>query len=465
MPIGCVTYTITHFFSKEICAAQTLPPEKNGRILKFRFNYKEKTMIDSKAPAFDNGINQAEIKTTAYSWFISILCMAAFGVSIIARFVWTTAIPVAYEDLGINMAAAGGLMTAFFFGQALANFLTGGLVDRYGPKLIMALGIVFTGIFTIAIPFSSSYPVLFVLRVLAGACAGPIFAAMSKYQLSWFAPGNRATAMGIMMMAINVGSVFSNAVFAPVIQNKSWQHAFTYSGIIALAVGIIFFIFAKEKGIAALRIVRKQMTAEEKKEDSAKFKAVVFKKSFLIGTIASFLNNGASLAFMTYIMTFLTRVQGMGIGEAGTLLGGTYAVGIFAGSLSGITADLLKNKKLTAILGGIAMVVTTLMIIYAKSTAVLLIVISIRTLLSMTTQTPLNTLQAESVMGPFVGRAMGIYNGVAQSGSVVFPLVFGFILDVSGMNFRLLFIGTAISFAVVAVLVGFMDEKKSPRKK
>jgi sugar phosphate permease len=139
----------------------------------------------------------------------------------------------------------------------------------------MALGTVFTGIFTMAIPFSRSYPVLFVLRVLAGVCAGPVFAAMNKYQLAWFAPGNRATAMGIMMMAINVGSVVANAVFAPVIQNKGGQYAFTYSGIVAVVGGIIFFIFGKEKGVAALRTSRKQMTAEEKKEDGTKFKAVI----------------------------------------------------------------------------------------------------------------------------------------------------------------------------------------------
>jgi MFS family permease len=83
----------------------------------------------------------------------------------------------------------------------------------------------------------------------------------------------------------------------------------------------------------------------------------------------------------------------------------------------------------------------------------------------MTTQTPLNTLQAESAIGPFIGRAMGIYNGVAQSGSVVFPLVFGFILDVSGMNFRLLFIGTSVVFLIVTVLVGFMDETKIAEKR
>jgi MFS family permease len=422
-------------------------------------------MSDVKQTAPGNGMNPGEIKTTPYSWFIAFLCMAAFGVSVIARFVWTTAIPVAHGDLGINMAAAGGLITAFFFGASIANFLTGGLVDRYGPRLIMTLGTVFTGIFTIAIPFSRNYPVLFVLRVLAGVCAGPVFAAMGKYQLAWFAPVNRATAMGIMMMAINVGSVFANAVFAPVIQNKGWQYAFTYSGIVAVAVGIIFFISGKEKGVAALRTGGKKMTAEEKKEDGTKFKAVILKKSFLIGTAASFLNNGASLAFMTYIITFLVQVQGLSLGEAGALLGGTYAIGIFAGGFSGIVADLLKNKKLTGILGGIVMAVTTLLVIFSKNTIVLLIVISIRAFLTMLTQTPLNTLQVESSMGPYVGRAMGIYNGVAQSGSVVFPLVFGFILDISGMNFRLLFIGTAIAFVLVAVLVGFMDEARVSTQK
>jgi sugar phosphate permease len=415
-------------------------------------------MSDAKtAPVSSASVN--EIKTTPYSWFIAILVALTYGVSFISRNVWSTAIPVAHESLGITMAAAGGLMTAFYIGYVVSNFITGFMVDKIGPRLTLGIATLLTGIFTLLIPLAPSYAVIFLLRVAAGFTSGPLFAGVTKYQTSWFSPATRATAMGLMMSGVSLGSVVATSIFAPIIENQSWRHGFAYAGIIAIVIAVLFYIFAKEQGAAAVRSSKTQ-TGDEKKAQSEGLKKVILRRSFIIGTIVCFLSIGANMAYQTYIMIFFTRTRGLSMTVAGAILGGTYAIGLFSGTLSGIIADLLKRKKLVCIIGAISSVVTTVLIMLVDSTAALAVILGARVLLGAFMGTPLNALQAEAAAGPFVGRAMGIYNGIAQSGSIIFPLVFGFILDVSGMNFQLLFMGITITMALIAVLVCFMDERK-----
>ncbi|MDR2517016.1 MAG: MFS transporter [Spirochaetaceae bacterium] len=413
-------------------------------------------MSDAKAAP---QANLNEVKTTPYSWFVAILVALTYGVSFMSRNVWSTAIPVAHESLGITMAAAGGLMTAFYIGYVISNFITGFMVDKIGPRLTLALATLLTGVFTLLIPLAPNYAAIFLFRVAAGFTSGPLFAGVTKYQISWFSPATRATAMGLMMSGVSLGSVVATSVFAPVIQNKSWQHGFTYAGLTAVVIAVLFYLFAKEQGAAAVRSSKK-LSAEEKKAQSAGLKSILFRRSFIIGTVVCFLSIGANMAYQTYIMMFFTRTRGLSLTVAGAILGGTYAIGLFSGTLSGVVADLLKRKKLVCIIGAISSVILTSLIMTVNSTAALTVILGARVLLGAFMGTPLNALQSEAAAGPFVGRAMGIYNGIAQSGSIIFPLIFGFLLDVSGMNFRLLFIGITLTMVLIAFLILFMDEKR-----
>jgi predicted MFS family arabinose efflux permease len=255
----------------------------------------------------------------------------------------------------------------------------------------------------------------------------------------------------------------ASAVFAPIIQYQSWQHGFTYGGLFAVVVAVIFYLFAKEQGAGLQRTVRSKDPAQ-KAAQKAGLKAVVVNKSFILGTIACFLNIGANMGYTTYLMVFLTGTRGFTLTEAGAIVGGTFAVGLVSGPLSGVVADVLKSKKMVCLAGAIVTVILTILIIVADSVAFLVVVLAARVLLQSLLGTPLNALQAQAAAGPYVGRAMGIYNGVAQTGSVLFPVVFGVILDLTNMNFGAIFIIITATVGVVGFLIMFMTEKAAPQK-
>jgi MFS family permease len=405
----------------------------------------------------------AEESVSSYSWVIAVLCMATYTFSFVCRNVWSTAIPVAAPALNLSMTAAGGLMTAYYVGYVASNILTGPVVDSMGPRRVLAAASFFTGLFTILIRFADGYAAIFLLRVCAGIASGPLFAGVVKFQLAWFTQKFRATAMGFILSGSVIGAMVASGVFAPIIQDKGWQAAFTYAGAMTLALGVIFFYFAKERGTALTNGARKEVGAEKSGIARAGLLLVVRQRSFVIGSLVCALAIGANQGFTTYFLVYLTRVQKMSLAVAGTLLAGTLSIGLVSGTLSGITSDLIGSRKKACYIGAAGAALGTFALLYTTNIKMLAVVLVLRGMLGALLGVPLNTLQAEAAAGPYAGRAMGIYNGIAQLGAVVFPLATGLILDTTGHDFFYVLTAVAVTQMICGVLVIFMKETVKAR--
>ena len=74
----------------------------------------------------------------------------------------------------------------------------------------------------------------------------------------------------------------------------------------------------------------------------------------------------------------------------------------------------------------------------------------------------MNTLMAESFAGPYAGRVMGIYNMICQLGSVIFPVVLGLVLDISGSFFAVM---STIACTYLVMLFGATQMKETMKSK
>lgn len=409
-----------------------------------------------------------ELPTSAYSWIIAALLLLSYAVSFIDRNAWSTAIPLAAPALKISMTAAGGLMTAFYIGYVASNFGSGYFIDRYGPRLCMGGGALLTGLFTLLIPFAHSYSMLFAFRVAAGVGSGPLFAAGVKYQLGWFSKSNRATAMGLMMTGPAVGAAIASGLLAPVMRSSGWQTGFTWAGAMTLVLAVAIFVLGKERGAAKASGPKKVVLSAGNQvgtgsESTMKtFITLIRRRSYIIGCIACFLSIGAGQGFTTWIIVYFTKARGFSLVAAGGILAAHSLAQMFSPTVSGLLSDLLKRRKPVCIIGGATMFVTIVGLAIVTNTALLWGIMLIKGSITSFLGVPLNVLQAESVSGSHQsGSAMGFYNGVAQLGSVVFPLGLGIVLDATGNNFFIVLITVALAYALSATLISFMDEKRA----
>src|SRR3989304_6261035 len=80
--------------------------------------------------------------------------------------------PFLQEDLHITRAEVGFLASAFSAGTMLTLLPTGWLADRFGVRLLLALGPGFSGLFFIAAGRASSYSMVVLAVLVPGPGAG-----------------------------------------------------------------------------------------------------------------------------------------------------------------------------------------------------------------------------------------------------------------------------------------------------
>ena len=151
----------------------------------------------------------------------------------------------------------GWILSAFALGYALSQIPAGVVVDRFGPRLVLALIVgvwsLFTGLTGLAFGFIS----LLVIRTLFGMAEAGAWPACARAFYSWLPPGERGFAKSVNMSGSRLGSAFALPAVAWLITALGWHAAF---GVLA-AAGLVW----ARAGISGSGIRRKRRTASPRK--------------------------------------------------------------------------------------------------------------------------------------------------------------------------------------------------------
>lgn len=410
--------------------------------------------------------NDQEVSLTRYSWLIVGIAMLAFAATSVTRVAWSCAIPIAAPELKLSMAQAGALMSAFYFGSVPVSFLSGVFIDRFGPKLILTASMIVTGGFAFLFQAAGDYGMLFATRVLIGIGAGAVFASGTKYVLAWFPNSTRTTAMGIFITGPSVGILIATGLLPSVIQAQGWQTAFIHTGIGTLAIGVIVFLFGKEKAIAensafkAAPETKKETAAETLSEKWKQFSSGVLKRSFVIGCIVYFLSMGGSVGFTTWIIGFLMETHGFSLAVAGGTLAASSLAALLGPAIAGILSDIFKTRKAICLAGAIGTSATIIILAMANNAFIIWVFMLLKGFIPRFLNTPLSAWQAGSVARDRAGTAMGFFQGIGQIGALVYPVALGWLLDITSRNYFAVVMAVAAAYGLAGLLLLFMEEKK-----
>ncbi len=112
---------------------------------------------------------------------LALLCVASFAV-VFNNLIITPILPEISDDLGVRVAVAGLLVTAYAVAGGVAAIFSGPFIDRLGRKPVVVSGMAILTVATVASAFAPSYPLLMVARSVAGlgvACLTPaVFSAV-----------------------------------------------------------------------------------------------------------------------------------------------------------------------------------------------------------------------------------------------------------------------------------------------
>ena len=152
--------------------------------------------------------------------------------------------PAIAAGLGTDVAAVGISLASFFIGVCLGQLIYGPLMDRFGRKLPLLVGMGIYILATVGCIYSTSVEQLIIYRLIQalGGCAGMVASRAAVRDL--FPLAESAKVFSMLMLVMGSAPIIAPSIGSLVLTSFNWQAIFMVLGLITLALfaGILLFL-------------------------------------------------------------------------------------------------------------------------------------------------------------------------------------------------------------------------------
>ena len=178
------------------------------------------------------------------------------SINTIDRAALSVANPLIRHDLHLSIAQMGLLLSAFLWAYAFAQLPTGALIDRLGPRRLLAIGLAVWSTAQLLCGFVANVGQFAAARVLLGVGEAPNFPTGGRVVRDWFTLRERGFASGVFNSASYIGTGIAAPLLTFLMLAYGWRWMFSIMGALGLGVAVLWFAFYRDPAQMAL-------TAEE----------------------------------------------------------------------------------------------------------------------------------------------------------------------------------------------------------
>lgn len=331
------------------------------------------------------------------------------------------------RELELDGLSVGNLSAAYFYTYAAIQIPIGLLVDRYGPRRLMACGMAICALATAGFALSQDLALAYLCRLTVGFGAGFAFVAAATLAARWFSPGRFSQIVGMTMMLGMAGGAMGQGPLGLAVDSFGWRESLLASALPGLALALAVWLLVRDHppGSAA------PPAADGLAGLGRNLKRVVLRRQNLIIAFLGAAMSAPMLAFAGFWgVAWLMQIHGYTRPEAGTmtsllLLG--WALGAPGG---GWLSDRLRRRKAVVQAGCLLTLLTLLPLLYLPE----LPVWAMATLFLLTGLAA-GVMVISFAMARFynpveeTGAALGLVNAAVTGTGAVFQPFIGFLLD------------------------------------
>ena len=177
---------------------------------------------------------------------IIIFCVFAFGffISNLLRSITATLTPVLTSEFDLTAGNLGLLAGGYFLGFSLMQIPAGLLLDKHGPKKVLAYLLLIALVSTISFAFAKSFTGLLISRFFIGVgVAACLMGPLTGYRV-WFEDKYQQRANSWMLMVASFGFVISTLPVQILLPVIGWRFIFLLISILILLSIILILVFA-----------------------------------------------------------------------------------------------------------------------------------------------------------------------------------------------------------------------------
>src|SRR3972149_2957527 len=203
-----------------------------------------------------NEINQAKAPRLFYGW---VVVATAFCVALVAygvQYSFGIFLNPLREDFGWSVALVSGAASLFMFSRGALAILTGWATDRYGPRIIVAIGGFFLGLgLILTSQISAAWQLYIFYGLMAGFGLSVAFAPLVATTSRWFV-SKRGLEIGLVLAGIGMGTAVMSPLARYLVATYGWNWSYIIIGLLAWVIiipgALLLRRSPEEKGLLPL---------------------------------------------------------------------------------------------------------------------------------------------------------------------------------------------------------------------
>jgi sugar phosphate permease len=372
------------------------------------------------------------------------------------------------QDLGIDVADMGLLLSAFLWAYAVAQLPAGALVDRLGPRLMLTAGLSAWSLAQVLGGVVTGFGQFIGARVLLGLGEAPHFPTCARVTRDWFNVRQRGTATGIWNSASSLGTAIAVPMLTGVMFLVGWRWMFIIMGVVGLVLAAV--IYANFRNPEAVDLDGQERAVLSEGDEPGLRSAVTWddwKRLFAYRTTWGMIAGFFGTIYVTWIYTawlpgYLEMERHFTIAKTGIVGAIPFAFGVVGSICGGRLVDLLARRGVSPMnarkypMAAALLLTAGFTVIAAETPSDTLAIVSISISLFLLYIASASAWAMASVATPpnLTASIGSMQNFGGYIGGALAPTVTGFIVRASGSFVPALLTGAAI--AVVAAVLYMM---------
>lgn len=406
-------------------------------------------------------------------WLIIVTGALGLTIAYIDRSNLSVAAPFIQKEFHFSDSMKGVLLSAFFWTYAVFQLPSGWLVDRFGPRRVYALAVVWWSIWTAATALARGLGSLFGTRLLLGMGEAPVQPTNAKVVSEWFPPKERAFASSIYDTGQQLGTALSVPVITAIIAGLGWRFAFVVTGVVGLTwIALWLWVYRPPRRhrwlsraeLDHIESGTERPAATEPGAPPVRWRDLL-KHSTVWGLICGYICRAFVVYFfITWYPSYLVDARGFTIVELGVFGSIPALLAIGADWLGGAFSDYLLRRGLPLsrarkipIIGGMLLASVIALTPFVHGNLAVMVLLSFANCSSAFAAGAVLSLPTHiAPTTGTVGSVAGLQNFGSQVGGIISPIVVGFLLDATGGSYALPLLvaaAMAVAGAVIYALV------------
>jgi oxalate/formate antiporter len=177
--------------------------------------------------------------TASTRWIQLVLGLIAMMSISSPQYVWTLFTKSFQDGLGSTLADIQWTFSILIILQTWLSPIQGYLVDKFGPRLLIAVGCLMSGAGWITSAYATSLMGLYLTYGLfCGVGTGIVYIGIIGLMVRWF-PDRRGFATGMVAAGYGFGAILTTFPIDTMLKNSGYQHTLVVFGIILGIVGAV----------------------------------------------------------------------------------------------------------------------------------------------------------------------------------------------------------------------------------